>query len=120
MRIAYEACQRGTGWGEVASKSICTYDAAPTVEGPAQPWCEMNVTLVGGEQFSIGMTADELERVAYQLLDALGEARLRWGPPLPFAEPPESVVASVKALVLTHMAKYPLPEDKSGTNDRPI
>jgi hypothetical protein len=115
MRISYEACQRGVGWGLVASKSIATYDALPSSEGPCQPWCEMNVTLAGGEQFSVGMTADELERVAYQLLDALDEARLRWGPALPFAEPPEATVAAVKALVLTHMAKFPLPEDKSGT-----
>lgn len=112
MRVSYQGL-RGVGWGAVTDKRVCTYDAAPTVDEEPQPWCEISLTLEHGEQFSIGMTGDELERLAYQLLEALDESRLRSGPDVPFAEPPENTTAAIKALILTHMRQNPLPECKS-------
>lgn len=103
MKLSYEAC-RGAWWCGVREKRI--------IVGDETGWTELSLKGEHGEQVSLGMTGEELERLCYQLLEALDESRMRSGPALPFAEPPEATVAAIKALVIKHMKDYPLPEGK--------
>ena len=109
MRVSYAGC-RGEYWGEVKAMRIKTHAVSPYAKADTQPCSEISLELEYGETFCWTMDASELEHLAYQLLDALDESRGAVA-----SDPPELTLAAVKALIIKHMAEYPL-EDCSGSN----